>query len=177
MKVNRLYRICAAAIVTAAALIFPASCSNDVDNDRIPAARVYVPFTTIGDWNLYGVHAAMESRRFVPQLREPAGYVWTAIASAGYGGVLLTSDVYGSLWVFDLACPVERDPQVRVAVAKGGTDARCPKCGSTYDVFGTGGRGRGVALTGPAAAKNKNYSLRLYNIAFGADGRYALLTN
>lgn len=175
MKADLIRRIRAAAVAMAAAFVFAPSCTTEINDDRVPGARVYVPFTTIGDWNLYGVHAAMESRRFIPQLREPSGYVWTAVAGAGYGGVLLTSDVYGGFLVFDLACPVERDPQVRVAVARGESEARCEKCGSTFDVFSIGGRGPGMGLTGPAASKN--YALRRYNIVFGADGRYALLTN
>ncbi len=163
--------------MVAALAMAQSGCSTDVDDERIPRARVYIPFTTIGDWNTCGVNAALDARRFVPQLHEPAGYQWSMIAAAGYGGVLLTCDIYGERRAFDLACPVERDPQVRVAVDRQTNVARCAKCGSTYDVFGINGIGNGIALSGPAAEGHRPYALRPYTVLFGVDSRYALISN
>lgn len=163
--------ICAAAISMVAALVSMSACSADIDDERVPRARVYIPFTTVGDWNIFGVHAALQSRRFIPQLREPAGYVWTAISAAGYGGILLTADAFGNYWVFDLCCPVERDPQVRVEVAKGATEARCPKCGSTYDVFSL----QGHPVSGRAT--ELGYGLRHYRVGPGrANSAYMVVS-
>lgn len=170
-KVNRM----AVALVAAIFCIIASGCSTDINDDRIPYARVYIPFTTVGDWNVYGVSGALSSRRFVITLREPAGYSWPLTGASGYGGVLLTCSVFGEYWAFDLSCPVERDPQVRVAVRSSDNMAVCPKCQSVYDVFGIEGVGRGVAVQGVAATSK--YALRPYNVVFATDGRYCLITN
>lgn len=163
---------------TLLAATFFSSCVNEVNDDRIPYAPVYVPFTTISEWNLYGVSGAGMVRRFIytPTLREPAGYPWIERAAAGYGGVLLTQTFYGDYWVFDAACPVERDRNVRVAYNSSTLTARCPKCGSEYDVLDTQGRGPGQAVSGPAFTPR--YALSRYSISFNVSGiPYATLRN
>ena len=150
-------------------------CSSDINFRRIPYARVYVAFTTEGDWNVYGAPAAMDSRRFIREDRVPADYPYSELSFTGYGGVLLTCDVYGVNHVFDLACPVERQPQVRVVVDLDAALARCPKCGSTYDVFNVNGGEGGSPMGGMAA--EERYGLTRYNMVYRADGRYALLTH
>lgn len=165
----------AVTLLTAIFFLIAIGCSSDINDDRIPYARVYVPFTTVGDWNVYGVSGALSSRSFIMSQKQPAGYAWPQIGASGYGGVLLTCSVFGEYWAFDLSCPVERDPQVRVAVRSSDHMAECPKCHSVYDVFGINGVGRGVAVSGVAATSK--YALRPYNVVFGVDSRYCLLTN
>lgn len=176
MKAKKLFDTLKAATLILVAAFALSSCETDVNDERIPYARVYIPFSTAGDWINYGVSAPLDSRRFVPQLHEPANYQWLMVSAAGYGGVLLTCDVFGGYWAFDAACPVERDPQVRVAVVRADNVAKCPKCGSIYDVFGLNSAG-GVALSGPAAARKRPWALRSYTVLFGVDGRYALISN
>lgn len=132
---------------------------HKVDDDRIPPRNVYVPFDTEGTWNLYGVAGATSWRRFVKELRLPAGYNYPALAETGYGGVLLACDILGEPQAYDLACPVERRPNVRVEIDGEQNVARCPECESTYDVFSN----YGTPLSGPAA--DRGYALRRYHVS------------
>lgn len=152
--------------------------SVDLDDERIPRSPVYVPFTTESEWHLYviggymGEGGAMQARRFIRSERVPSNYQYPDYSYTGYGGLLLTCDALSQLHVFDLSCPVERQPSVRISI---GQDlmAHCAKCGSSFDVYGiertAGSPAGGVALS-------NGYSLRAYRIVFGVDGRYALLT-
>lgn len=166
-------------ICTLAVLGLAGCHSVELNDDRIPRMPVYVPFTTVSEWHAYGIGGeygaggAMQWRRFIRAERVPSGYPWPDYSYTGFGGVLLSCDVNSELHVFDLACPVERLAQVRVYITDNNY-ARCPKCGSEYDVFRIE-RSPGAPVSGPALADG--YALRRYRIAFGADGRYALLTN
>lgn len=152
--------------------------SVDLNENRIPRTAVYLPFTTASDWHLYGIGGqygaggALQSRRFIRQERVPSGYPYPDYSYTGFGGLLMTCDVASQLHVFDLACPVERQPDVRIVV-RDDNFAHCPKCGSVYDVFMIE-RNPGSPVSGPAFADG--YALRSYRIVFGADNRYALIT-
>lgn len=167
-------------VCTLSALFALAGCNSvELNDERIPRMPVYVPFTTISDWHAYGIGGeygmggAMQSRRFIRSERVPASYPYPDYSYTGFGGVLLTCDVNSELHVFDLACPVERQQNVRIAITEDNF-ARCAKCGSQYDVFGIE-RGPGAPVSGPALADG--FALRRYRVVFGVDGRYALLTN
>lgn len=141
--------------------LIAASCQT-IDDDRIPVAPVNIVFNTVADWNIYGVAGAMDSREFIRDLRRPANYPYTALTYTGFGGVLLVSDVMGEPLAYDLACPVEADKNVRVAIdTEDQMLARCPKCGSTYNVFSL----QGHPVSGPAV--NLAYGLRRYHVAPG----------
>lgn len=166
----------------ALALLALSACdSTDLTVDRIPRMPVYVPFTTQSDWHEYGIGGdfgqggALQSRAFIRTASEkvPANFPYPDYSYTGFGGLLLTCDVNSELHLFDLACPVERRADVRVAITDELT-ARCPKCGSQYDVFRLE-RNPGDPISGPALTDG--YALRPYRVIFGADGRYALLTN
>lgn len=169
--------ICAGFIACAALL--PGCDSTDLTIDRIPRMPVYVPFTTVSDWHEYGIGGdhgmggALQSRAFIRAERVPANYPYPDYSYTGFGGLLLTCDVNSELHVFDMACPVERRAEVRVSITEDNF-ARCPKCGSEYDVFRLE-RNPGDPVSGPALTDG--YALRPYRVVFGADGRYALLTN
>ena len=77
----------------------------------------------------------------------------------------------GELYVYDLACPVEARPTVRIEVAPGATEARCPQCGSTFDIYGAT---HGNPLTGPAA--DRGYALRRYHVHSGGPTEYRVIT-
>lgn len=150
----------------------------DLNEDRIPRTAVYLPFTTPSDWHIYGIGGeygeggALQSRRFIRSERVPADYPYPEYSYTGFGGLLLTCDVASQLHVFDLACPVERQPDVRIVI-RDDNFAHCPKCGSKFDVFRIE-RNPGSPVSGPAF--NEGYALRSYRIIFGADNRYALIT-
>ena len=151
-------------LVIAVAVILPALCGcHSVDDDRIPVAPVNVVFSTVADWDVYGVAGAMQSRRFIRDTKEPSSFPWTAQTFTGYGGVLLVSDVLGEPMVFDLACPVECKRDVRIFVNKEML-GECPQCGSTYDVFSL----RGAPVSGVAA--HNHYGLRPYHVGPSRNG-------
>lgn len=159
----------------AAALLSVSGCySIDIDDDRVPRMAVYVPFTTEADWHTYGVGGALDSRIFIREERIPANYAYPDYSYTGYGGLLLTMDINNQPLVFDLACPVERQPGVKISISRETNLAYCSQCGSTFDVFSTAGGLAGAPVEGIALAEG--YALRRYRVVFGADGRYALLT-
>lgn len=137
---------------------------------------VYIPFTTLGDWDAYGCKVPLDAQRFVRQLRLPSGYPYPDYSFTGFGGVLMVCDVFSNVRAFDLCCPVELNPDIRVYIDHNANCAKCPKCGSTYDVFLLNGSGRlaGGPLSGPALTDG--FGLRNYNVLFGVDGRYCLIS-
>lgn len=144
---------------------------HSVDDERIPYADVRVTFRTIGDWHLYGVSGG-DTRRFILTEREslPAGFPYSVGSRTGYGGLLLTMDAMGNVVVFDLACPVEVKPDIRIYVPEGETFAQCPRCGSTYDIFTNHGNPR----SGPA--NEHGYALTRYSVIYGGDLDYLTIT-
>lgn len=162
----------AAAVCTAAGLL---SCDT-VDDDRIPDLPVVINLTTADYWHTYGVSAYGSYNIFVKSLGEPRNFPFVANTSTGYGGVLLvcgfnpfTLEAAVPL-AFDLSCPVERKPDVRVRMQ---TDdllpyAVCPECGSHYNVV----EGGGAPTSGPALSKK--YGLRRYECTSSPYGGYLI---
>ncbi|MDE6145631.1 MAG: hypothetical protein K2O38_08090 [Muribaculaceae bacterium] len=150
--------------------------SIDINFNRVPRLNIYVPFTTEGVWDSYGAKAPLDARRFI-RPSEPAGFPYQDYSFTGYGGVLQLCDLHGTLRAYDLSCPVECQRDVRVVIDYSTNLARCPKCGSTYDVFllDVSAPLAGAPVSGPALTSG--YGLRRFNVVFGVDGRYALITN
>ncbi len=142
------------------------SACHTLDDNRIPVMPVYIAFNTIAEWNAYGVAGAMDYAYFNIEERIPRNYPYTAMSSTGYGGILLVSDVLGEPMAFDMACPVEVKRAVRVDVDKKTMLARCPMCGSEFDVFSL----MGHPSSGPAA--EKGYGLRRYSVISGSGNTY-----
>ena len=142
-----------AALFVAAIFAFMPAC-HYIDDDRIPAAPVNIGFTTVAQWNIYGVAGAMDYKRFIRDEKVPANYPWTAMTYTGFGGILLVSDVMGQPHAYDLACPYERQRNVRVEIDTEKMLARCPDCESEYDVFSL----NGAPVSGIAA--KRGYGMR-----------------
>lgn len=123
---------------------------------------VNIVFQSPGMWETYGVPGATSHRRFISREKEPAGFPFTAMTYTGFGGVLLVGDILGEPQAFDLACPVEARYDVRVEIDPDENVARCPECGSTYDVFGN----LGTPLSGPAV--DMHYALTRYHVNRGS---------
>lgn len=157
--------------------------SVDINFNRVPNPGVYIPFQTEGVWQAYGCNAPLQARRFVrPTINsslptEPADFPYPVAANTGYGGVLQVCDLQGTPRAYDLSCPIECQRDITVTVDYGTNLAKCPKCGSTYDIFVLEGNSAlaGAPVSGPAMVSG--YGLRRYNVVFGVDGRYALITN
>lgn len=138
--------------------------------ERIPPSPVRITFATVGEWNTYGISGAYSHRAFVKSERIPAGFPYTALSETGFGGVMLTTDMHGDLHAFDMACPVELRSNVRVAIDPEKMVARCPVCGSTYDVFDNFG------MPTSGVAKDREYRLTRYNVGRGNSGEYMIVT-
>lgn len=134
-----------------------ASC-DDATDSVIPNARVDIELNT----RTTGLPFEQNGYQLVTTKPTAASYI-------GYGGVLLvrgytsTSEVYA----FDLACPVECSPTVRLKV-EDGYKAVCSKCGSEFDMIRYGN----PAPTAGEAAEQK-LLLRRYN-AFYSEATYML---
>lgn len=151
---------------------------NQVDDDRIPSMPVQINLSGAGLWNTFGVNGIGVSRNFINQDgdRQPADFHFTATTYTGFGGVLLiggmdpfTAEPNVPL-AYDLSCPVERSRTVRVAVDRDNLQARCPVCGSCYDVIMAGGS----PVSGPALTGKPKYALRRYSVDAAGSGGYII---
>lgn len=159
-------------LVASLAVLGLSGCHSVDVKDNVVYGRVYVPFTTVGDWQVYGVSGALQSRRFIRSDRVPADYNYSDVCATGFGGVLLVSTVNSGFAAYDLACPVEHSQSTLVYVTESNY-AQCPRCGSVYDIFCLDTAG-GYPVSGPAL--DQGYALTPYRVLFGADGCYALLS-
>lgn len=140
------------------------SCES-VDDTRIPKMPVNIDLSDPGRWNTYGVHGFGDYNYFVFQsgsMREPAGYPYVDTSATGYGGVLLIGgmDPFNletlTPLAYDMSCPVEKSPTVRVRISGENYEAVCPVCDSHYDVT----MGGGAPTEGPAV--REKYGLTRY---------------
>lgn len=160
------------------ALLSVGTSCQQIDDDRIPALPVYINLSGAGLWNTYGVAGVGLWRNFISNTTptSPAGFPYTANSYTGFGGVLLiggvdpfTSEPNVPL-AYDLACPVERDANVRVSIDSDNLEAVCHKCGSRYDVIMAGGSPVG----GPALTGSTKYGLRRYECSADRGGGYII---
>lgn len=73
-------------------------------------------------------------------------------AYTGFGGLLVYTGLDSEYYAFDMACPYEAEPTVRVYPNETG-QAICEKCGSVYEI----GFGIGNPSSGPAKEVLKRY--------------------
>ncbi len=150
---------------------------NSVDDERLPNVPVNINLGDPGLWNRYGVAGFGLYRYFIPELKEPSGFSYTVSSCAGFGGVLLiggmdpfSGDVNVPL-AYDLACPVECKPTVRVKIDDSTFEAICPVCGSKYDVT----MRAGSPISGPAAEGKNKYALKRYQCLPAQYGGYIIV--
>lgn len=82
--------------------------------------------------------------------------------------MLLVTDIVNNPLAYDLACPVERQRNVRVVYNPDDLRARCPQCGSVYDVS----EFYGSPVSGPAY--DRKFALRRYNVVPAAGSGYII---
>lgn len=145
------------ALLGIAAVLCMASCDS-IEDDRIPESVVRIDLSVAGQWDVYGVHAVPDYRRFIRQNREPANFPYTDLTYTGYGGVLLVADINGVPQAYDLSCPVEARRDVRISVDTEKLQAVCDKCGSRYDIFSN----YGYPISGQATTMK--YGLKHYQV-------------
>ena len=165
MRKKRFYCILAAISAT----VTLCGC-HTVDDDRIPSSPIRIAFQTQSQWEIYGVNGALETRRFIKSEREPSNFPYTSLTYTGFGGVLLAGDIHGNPVGYDLACPVEQSPTVRIVVDTKANNAYCPKCGSVYDIF----TNYGHPISGKAA--QEGYGLQRYVVTGGMQGEYMTIS-
>ena len=141
---------------------------DKVDNTRLPRVPVNLIFWTEADWITHGVHGAGGYERFIRAKRIPADYPYKDSESTGFGGILLCTTYLGEVQAFDLACPVECNPDVTVFINED-MNAECPVCHSCYDVFSL----MGGPVSGKAA--QDGYGLQVYHASHGRNGEYMVV--
>lgn len=161
-------------VLSLIALIITPGCDS-VDDERIPSVPVHLSFATVADWVQWGVaeeSAGHRSYIYAPGSKTniPEGYPYKAVDATGYGGLLLVTDALGNPVAYDLACPYEAKPDVRIRVEDDEIIARCPKCGSTFDIITNYGNPR----SGPAA--ERAYALKRYAVVSGGSLEYRVVT-
>lgn len=149
------------AFTAALAFALAVTACSRIDDTRLPSVPVNIVFTTEGMWTKYGISGALDTRRFIKNEKVPADFPYTLSTYTGFGGVLLVGDLYGNPMAYDLSCPFEAKPDIRVVVDNEILDAECPHCHSTYDIFG----GQGRPTSGPAA--ERGYGLTRYKVIDG----------
>ena len=126
-------------------LLVMAACEKAPINP-IPYARVYLELNVMfQDKDLNGLFTYKSFT--IPR---------TASDYLGFGGILVTHGLSDEYFAYDLACPNEVSPAIRIEVTADGLNAKCPKCGSVYDIMGGGAR-----ISGPSP-----YNLKRYRISF-----------
>lgn len=160
-----------AAILLTFASLITTGCDS-VDDERIPYSEVHLTFRTEGDWNVYGVKGNAAYCRYIlaSDIKTPEDFPYAVLDRTGYGGILLVSDVMGDLVAYDLACPYEARPTVRLNVPDEEVYAECALCGSTFDIYTNHGNPR----SGPAA--DRGYALQRYSVTSGGALEYLIVT-
>lgn len=159
-----------------ALLLVGAAACSDADGTRLPAVAVNINLADAGLWATYGVAGLGSYRYFVRGEGEPHGFQYTAGSATGYGGVLLICcmDPFSAKpdvpLAFDMACPVECKPDVRVRIDAESLEAVCPVCGSRYNVL----TGSGSRVGGPNMSEGIHYRLENYRCVAGAFGGYTI---
>ena len=156
------------------------SCQS-VDDERIPNMLVNISIADAGLWNTYGVSGFGSNRTFIYKTSGtsvPTGFPYKLGNGTGFGGVLLIegmdpfSSVTAAPLAYDLSCPVERKPDIRVNIDNDTYVAICPECGSSYDVT----MQKGAPISGVAATGKYKYALKSYKCIPSGNGGY-FITN
>lgn len=164
-------------MVAAGLLSVVAGGCNTVDDDRIPSLAVNINLSTPDLWTVYGVSGYGDYATFIYALGQPRNFAYTVGSCTGFGGVLLVSGFNPFTleaavpMAYDLACPVERQADVRVRMVAEDLlpYAVCPECGSKYDVV----ERAGAPVSGPALSDH--YGLARYECLPSAYGGYIII--
>lgn len=127
-------------------------CEND-DQRRIPNMQVYLELDLNGRFstfrNQYDV-VVYDKKETVKDF-------------IGFGGILVNIDYQNRYGAYDLACPYEVNPLVRVHPNEIGTQAVCPECGSVFEIW----NGTGMVSKTPSKWNLKRYQVRVRRDASG----------
>lgn len=127
-------------------LILLTACNHVNYESNIPDAAVSLTFNIYQDAPELDVVGGFKEFTKPPKIGE---YV-------GYGGVLIFHDFNGNFDAFDMACPYENNPNIRVHASMLG-NAVCDSCGSVFNIM----YGGGLPISGPSP-----YALKAYHLTF-----------
>ena len=146
------------------ALVMFSACDH-IDNKTVPRFMVRIDLGNYAMWNTYGVNGVGDYRIFNRDKNLPANFPYNVNTYTGFGGVLLMMGIDGPL-AYDMACPVEIDPNITLSINADNFEAVCPKCGSHYNpLTGDGGPVYGVAI-------NTKVGMRKYRVMPSAGGYF-----
>lgn len=169
-------RGCITGILILLLLICQGCKGKKADSERIPNFPVHISLDNPGLWNTYGVSGFGSHRYFILNSL-PEGFPYQSNSATGFGGVVLIEglDPYNSLGsyplAYDMACPVERNPEIRIVIDRDNYVAYCKQCGSTYDVT----MAAGAPIGGEAASGKYRYSLKMYRVVASNNGGFNIL--
>ena len=116
----------------------------------ITGCRKDAPTATTGVPNVTVNTSIDVDNGFYPALQNVGG--WEYI-SGGYGGILVLCYSPGNYYAFDMGCPYdcETNSKAIIQVQPGNITAKCPVCGTTYNLYG------GTVTKGPGSIALKQY--------------------
>lgn len=124
---------------------------------RIPTSPVHLTFNQ-AEWDIFGVISPLEYKYFNKSKSLPSNFSYSETTLTGFGGIYLISDVMGNPHAYDAACPVECQADITMQIDATNLTAKCPRCGSVYDIF----QNNGFPVSGVAA--DKGFGLKQYNV-------------
>lgn len=77
----------------------------------------------------------------------------------GFGGILVNVGYDGNYYAYDLACPYDVDPGIRVYPDRSGMKAICKSCGSEFEIW----NGTGMVSKKPSKWNLKRYQAVVRN--------------
>jgi len=116
------------------------------------------------DLNLNGLDTKLNAKLAYEIFTKPR----VALDRLGYGGVLVINGMGGNqvdLFAYDLTCPVEANPNTRIVPDSTGVTARCPKCGTIFNI---------ADGTGAPKSGGTKYFLKSYRV-FGSGPQYSVV--
>ena len=120
-------------------LLFFVSCGHEEMRQTIPFAHVNFRIDTSVGGRDHALRNPLTYKIFMENDRR------TPTDRMGFGGLLIVSGFDNEIFAFDLACPFERNPNIRVVPNSNG-EAVCSSCGSVFITsFGLGTVRSGVA--------------------------------
>jgi len=116
------------------------------------------------DLNLNGLDTRLNAKLAYEVFTKPR----VELDRLGYGGILVINGIGSNqvdLYAYDLACPVEVQPNIRVIPDSTGVTAHCPKCGTVFNI---------ADGTGAPKSGGTKYFLKSYRV-FGSGQQYSVV--
>ena len=136
------------------------------DDGGFPVCPVSLDFNA-SEWEACGLTQSFAHCIFNKDKALPSCYSFRDYHATGLGGVVVLTTFDGQPKAYDVACPVECDSEVTVTVEAMTLVARCPVCGSCFDLF----LGDGTPRQNCEAAR-RGLSMKRYTVGHGAGPYY-----